>query len=198
MMLLATLIFATQDRSDCSATDSAKACLDAGLYRSYESGSGGRTGFDLGCKKGNEQACFFRDLDQYATGGSGLVLSANAEAFAELQARCSVGGAQACYHLSLLHVAGPIDYRDSSQGKMLLRQACDGGIYDACLLLTEPLMSSSDAAMREQASALHRKACDGGHAESCLALLSQLDAAGDEAGKVRAQACKAGAESACQ
>jgi TPR repeat protein len=198
MLLLATLIFATQDRSDCSATDSAKACLDAGLHRSYESGSGGRSSFNLGCEKGNEQACFFRDLDRYAAGGSGLVLSANGEAFAELQARCSVGGAQACYHLSLLHVAGPVDFRDSSQGNMLLRQACDGGIFDACLLLAEPLMRSSDAAMQEQARALYRKGCDGGHAESCLALLSRIDAEGDEAGKVRAQACKAGAESACQ
>ncbi|MFT5583629.1 MAG: TPR repeat protein [Cognaticolwellia sp.] len=198
MLLLATLIFATQDRSNCAATDSAKACLDAGLYRSYESVSGGKVSFELGCEKGSEQACFFRDLDRYATGETSLVLSANAQALSELQARCSVGRTQACYHLGLLHVDGPIDYRDSSQGNMLLRQACDGGAYDACLLLAEPLTRSSDAGMKEQARGLYRKGCDGRHAKSCLALLGQIDAGSDEAGKVRAQACKAGADSVCK
>jgi TPR repeat protein len=198
MLLLATLIFATQDRADCAATDSAQACLDAGLHRSYESASGGKLSFELGCEKGSEQACFFRDLDRYAAGDSSLVLNANAEALSELQARCSVGRTQACYHLGLLHVDGPLDYRDSSQGNMLLRQACDGGAHDACLLLAEPLVRSSDAAMKEQARVLYRKGCDGGHAKSCLALLSQIDAGGEEADKVRAQACQAGAASACQ
>ena len=54
------------------------------------------------------------------------------------------------------------------------------------------------AEVREQARQLYRKGCDGGHAKSCLALLSQIDTGGEEAVKVRAQACKAGADSACQ
>ena len=198
MLLLASLIFATQDRADCSASDSAQVCLEAGLHRSYESASGGLASFELGCEKGSEPACFFRDLEKYAAGESTIQLKANAPAFSELQSRCSVGRIQACYHLGLLHVDGPLDYRDASQGNMLLRQGCDGGAYDACVLLAEPLVRSADPTMREQARGLYRKGCDGGHAKSCLALLSQIDTGGEEAVKVRAQACKAGADSACQ
>ncbi len=198
MLLLATLIFATQDRADCTASDSAQVCLEAGIHRSYESASGGRASFDLGCEKGSEAACYFRDLEIYAAGESETPLGANAQAFSELQSRCSVGRTQACYHLGLLHVDGPMDYRDASQGNMLLRQGCEGGAYEACLLLADPLVRSSEPAMQEQARALYRKGCDGGHAKSCLALLSQIDAGGEEAVKVRAQACKAGADSACK
>lgn len=198
MLLLATLIFAAQDRVDCSASDSAQECLEAGLHRSYESGSGGRVSFELACEKGSEEACYFRDLDKYAAGESSTPLGTNAEAFSELQSRCSVGRTQACYHLGLLHVDGPMDYRDASQGNMLLRQGCEGGAFDACLVLADPLVRSSEPAMREQARALYRRGCDGGHAKSCLALLSQIDAGSEEAEKVRAQACKAGADSACQ
>lgn len=198
MLLLASLIFATQDRANCTAADSAEFCLEAGLHRSYVGGSGGLDSYKLACEKGDAQGCFFEQLERYVGGDTSLVLGAEPKAFTELQSRCSVGSATACYHQGVLHVDGPMDYRDSSQGNMLLRQACDGAVYEACLMLAEPYARSSEPATKVQALDLYRKGCDGGHAKSCLALLGQIDAGSEEALKVGAQACKAGAESACK
>lgn len=196
LLILSAAVNGIQARGECGADDSAAVCLEAGLQREYEAQESGLESLERACGMGSTQACFHHALGRRARGDTSAALTLDEAGFSALQQRCSIGQTVACHHLALVHLDGPVDYRDSSQGMMLLSQACDQGAWDACIRQSKPLRESADPQVRAKGLESLKAGCEAQHARSCLLLGQSMDP-GPAREDTLKKACAAGAQEAC-